>query len=82
VRILLDTHVLLWWLFADERLTTDMEAVIADRTNDILVSGASGFEIAVKQAIGKLDAPDDLPEQLATSGFSELPVTVLHGLEV
>ena len=54
MRCLLDTHVLLWWLFDDPKLTASIRDVIADPENTILVSSAAAFEIATKHRIGKL----------------------------
>jgi PIN domain nuclease of toxin-antitoxin system len=82
VRILLDTQVLLWWLFEDPRLTAPVSEAISSETNEILVSAVSALEIATKQVIGKLEAPDDLEGQLEVSAFQELPVTIAHCLEV
>jgi PIN domain nuclease of toxin-antitoxin system len=82
VRALLDTQILLWWLFDDPRLGKQLAGVISDEDNDIAVSPVSAFEIATKAMIGKLEVPDDLEEQLEASAFRELPMTFAHGLEV
>lgn len=82
MRLLLDTQVLLWWMFADPRLSEQAAAAITEVDNEILVSAVSAFEITTKQLIGKLDAPDDLEQQLESSAFRELPVTIAHCLEV
>ena len=79
--LLLDTHVLLWWL-ADEPLSDDARAAISDGRTAVRVSAASAWEIAIKKALGKLQAPDDLPEQLERHRFQPLPITVQHGLAV
>ena len=68
MRLLLDTHALLWWL-ADEELVVAARAVIADPANSVAVSAASGWEISIKKALGKLVAPDDLEQQMLTNGF-------------
>lgn len=80
MKLLLDTHVLLWWLGDLPQLTADARALIQDDSNDIAVSAVSAFEVSTKQAIGKLAAPDDLEEQVEASGFASLPVTLRHGL--
>ncbi|HET9143542.1 type II toxin-antitoxin system VapC family toxin [Actinophytocola sp.] len=82
MRLLLDTQVLLWWLFADRRLGADATQAITNADNDVLVSAVSAFEICTKQAIGKVQAPDDLEQQLMASSFQELPVTMAHSFEV
>jgi PIN domain nuclease of toxin-antitoxin system len=79
VRLLLDTHVLLWWL-ADEGLAPGARTAIADPGNVVAVSAVSAWEIAIKKALGKLDAPDDLEDQVRDSGFDPLPVTIADGL--
>ena len=62
MRVLLDTHALLWWFDGDRRLPKRMQALIADEGNEILVSAASAWEIATKARLGKL------PQALAIAG--------------
>jgi PIN domain nuclease of toxin-antitoxin system len=78
--MLLDTHVLLWWLFDDPNLNPGVANLIANGGESITVSAVSGFEIATKQALGRLNAPDDLEEQVEQSGFTQLPLTLAHGV--
>jgi PIN domain nuclease of toxin-antitoxin system len=84
VRVLLDTHALLWWLFDDPALTAAARAAIAAAENAILVSAASGWEIATKHRIGKLpeagDVPVDLPRYLRKARFTVLPIALDHAL--
>ena len=80
MRLLLDTHVLLWWMAGDHRLPPAARTAIANPAHDVLVSAASAWEIGIKKALGKLSAPDDLPEQLTGQGFDALPVSVRDGL--
>lgn len=79
MRLLLDTHALLWWL-ADEGLTTDARDAIADPANLVMVSAASAWEISIKKALGKLAAPDDLEHQVQAGGFAPLPISIGHGI--
>lgn len=79
MRLLLDTHALLWWLDDDARLEKSAVDAIAG-AELVAVSAASAWEIGLKQAIGTLRGPDDLSAELATNGFTELPVTVAHAL--
>lgn len=81
MRLLLDTHVLLWWLAESPKLPKATKARIAD-AELVYVSAASVWEMAIKTAIGKLDAPDDLEEQLPRHRFEQLPVLVSHALAV
>ena len=78
--LLLDTHVLLWWLADDPRLTPAMREAIADPLTPVVVSAASAWEAAIKAAVGKLTMPSGLREELAWHGFTELPVTLEDGL--
>ena len=79
MRLLLDTHALLWWL-ADEGLTTPARDAIADPGNVVMVSAASAWEISIKKALGKLAAPDDLEHQVLASGFLPLQISLAHGV--
>jgi PIN domain nuclease of toxin-antitoxin system len=78
--VLLDTHILLWWLAADPALPEPAGTVIADPETDVVVSAATAWEIAIKQAAGRLDAPDDLLEVLLVSGFGTLGISAAHAL--
>ena len=79
MRLLLDTHALLWWL-ADEGLSAEAREAIADPGNLVVVSAATAWEISIKKALGKLAAPDDLEHQLATGGFEPLPIGIAHAV--
>lgn len=81
MRLLLDTHAVIWWLADDPHLGVMAADAIGNPDNVVFVSAVSGFEIATKKKAGKLDAPDDLPDQIRESAFEELPVTLFHGLE-
>lgn len=80
MRLLLDTHVVLWVLADHRSLSSASRAAIADPENDVAVSAASAWEIAIKRALGRLSAPDDLETVLEASGFEPLPITVGHAL--
>jgi PIN domain nuclease of toxin-antitoxin system len=75
MRLLLDAHALLWWLADDPSLDRNARDLIADPTNEVIVSAVTVWEIAIKRAIGKLSAPDGLAAVLERSGFIEAPVT-------
>jgi PIN domain nuclease of toxin-antitoxin system len=81
---LIDTHVLLWWLFDDSRLSETAKGAIRDPGNDIYVSSASAWEISTKFRLGKMpnaqDAAENLPALLRQSRMKELAVTIKHGL--
>lgn len=83
MKLLLDTHALLWWLAGDRRLSKRARALIGDEANEIHVSAASAWEVATKHRIGRLpDAGDlvaDFAGQVAEQGFLSLPITLEHG---
>jgi len=78
-RLLLDTHVLLWWLSDDPRLGQAARQAIANPKNQVYVSAASTWEISIKQSLGKLSAPDDMDGIVEDAGFDKLPITLFHG---
>ena len=78
-RLLLDTHTFLWWLTDDARLGVAARAAIALPANQVFVSAVTGWEIAIKRALGKLEAPDGLDEAIEREGFLHLPVSFRHG---
>ena len=83
-RLLLDTHVLLWWLFDDHRLTALARSIIQNPANTILVSSASGWEISTKHRLGKLpqaeEAVSKLPSLLQRARMDVLPISIEHAL--
>jgi PIN domain nuclease of toxin-antitoxin system len=79
VGLLLDTRVVLWWLADDPTLADDIKTRL-DHEPDVYVSAATIWEVAIKQAIGKLPEPAGLPERIRDSGFAELPITSRHAI--
>ena len=77
--LLLDTHVVLWWLTDDPALSDNIKDQL-DHEPDVYVSAATVWEVAIKQAMGKLKEPADLPERIRDSGFRELPITSEHAI--
>jgi PIN domain nuclease of toxin-antitoxin system len=86
MRALLDTHAFLWFVLNDSQLGSTARAVIADPQNEIEISPASYWEIAIKISIGKysLNEPFQpfMEQQIATNRFRILPVTVSHAAVV
>ena len=83
MRLLLDTHAFLWWVFADPKLSRAARTAITDEAqNSVFVSAASAWEIATKYRIGKLSdarvVAEDLSGTIAAEGFNPLAVSVLH----
>jgi PIN domain nuclease of toxin-antitoxin system len=79
VRLLLDTHIVLWWLADDPTLSDEIKTML-DHELDVYVSPASVWEVSIKQAIGKLKEPADIPERIRDSAFRELPITSEHAI--
>ena len=75
--LLLDTHVLLWWLNGDPIEPAAAEA-IGDPTSEVLVSAASIWEIAIKRALRKLDVEGSVAEATVATGFNLLSVSAVH----
>jgi len=81
MRLLLDTHALLWWATGDRRLTPRVRETLGDVESDVAVSAASLWEIASKRALGRIDVDlDELVTTVVEDGFSELPVRIGHTL--
>jgi len=78
VRVLLDTHVVLWWLADDPALADEIKHLL-DAEPDAYVSAATLWEVSIKQALGKL-GPADLAERVRDAGFRELPMTMAHAI--
>lgn len=78
MNVLLDTHVLLWWLNDDRALSQDAREVIGNEENLIFVSAATVWEIRIKEALGKLDVPPDFGQVLQAQPFLFLDITVAH----
>jgi len=77
VRLLLDTHVVLWWLSDDPTLSEEVKTLI-DEEPEVYVSPATVWEVTIKQALGKIKHPADLPERIRDSDFRELPIRFEH----
>ena len=86
MRVLLDTHAFLWWITDSPALTPLAREVIADGRNELFLSAASGWEIAIKAQRGRLELPETpqefVSEQLALNHIFSLPVLMSHALHV
>ena len=81
MRLLLDTHVLLWWLGDDPKLTRDARALIANPDNDVIVSSASVREMSIKAAVGRLQIElEEIEKAIAKTGFQSLPIGMRHAM--
>jgi len=86
MKALLDTHVWLWLQTTPERLSGEALALVEDTSNDLFLSAASAWEIAIKYALGKLPLPEPpdryVPSRLELSGTAALPVEIRHAVRV
>ncbi len=86
MNLLLDTNALLWSLGDPDRLGVAARLLVSEPGNVVYVSAASAWEIALKVALGKLEAPDDpsawLPDAVRASRFTPLSITIEHALGV
>lgn len=78
MNLLLDTHVLLWWLDDHPSLSEKARTSISNGENLVFVSAAVIWEIRVKQALGKLEIPADFRQVLERQAFEMLSVTAKH----
>lgn len=81
MKYLLDTHTLLWWLDNNPTLSSSAREVIVNPNNLIVVSAVSAWEISIKKAIGKLEAPSDLQATIKRNRFEPLSISIQDGLE-
>lgn len=84
MRLLLDTHALLWWSSGDDQFSDNARAAIVDEDNEKLISAATAWEISTKYRLGKLPEAEelvlDMPGYMANQNFIELPITLEHAL--
>jgi len=78
MKLLLDTHVLLWWLDDSPRLPALVRELIADPEKTVFISAATLWEIRIKQRLGKLSLPSDFDAVLDASSFHWLPISRTH----
>jgi len=86
MKVLLDTHAFLWWITDSPKLSARAREVIQDSNNELFFSAASGWEIAIKAQLGRLQLPDNLEqfilEQLSLNAILVLPIQLRHALRV
>ena len=76
-KYLLDTHIFLWWMSDAEQLSQEVFDIISDGSNQIYISSATIWEIAIKEALGKLEVDADLDHAIEENGFVELKVSAI-----
>jgi PIN domain nuclease of toxin-antitoxin system len=82
VRLLVDTHAALWLLDEDKRLSRSAEEALTRPSNEVLLSAAVVWEVAIKRSLGKLDAPDGFAEVLLNGGAAPLAISLEHAQAV
>jgi PIN domain nuclease of toxin-antitoxin system len=82
VRLLADTHAALWLLGDDERLSSRADQILTDASNEVMLSAAVVWEVAIKRSLGKLDAPDGFARLLLDAGAVPLAVSIDHARAV
>lgn len=82
MRLLLDTHILLWAIMSPDRLSAAEASAIRDPTNEVFVSVASLWELAIKASLGRLMIPPRLIETLAATRIQMLMIEIDHALNV
>ena len=86
MKILLDTHCWLWWFLAPERMSERAKEIIAEPRNELFLSAASAWEIAIKCGLGKLSLPSPpeqyVPDRMSLQGMQALPIHHSHALQV
>lgn len=82
MNLILDTHIILWWMDDNRLLPQKYRLAVADKNNICFVSAVSVWEISIKSAIGKLDIPDNYLDVLLDQNFKELPVSWQHACKV
>jgi PIN domain nuclease of toxin-antitoxin system len=78
LKLLLDTHAALWWLSDDDRVGDAAARRLNDESDDVLLSAAVVWEVAIKRSLGKLRAPPDFGPTLREAGARALPITLEH----
>lgn len=87
MKALLDTHTFLWWITDSSQLSQHAREIISNRTNNLYLSAASGWEIVIKASLGKIKLPQDdilpfITEQLTVNAITPLSVQMNHACQV
>ncbi|MBI2376195.1 MAG: type II toxin-antitoxin system VapC family toxin [Deltaproteobacteria bacterium] len=82
MKLLLDTHVFLWWRADSPKLKAKVRNAIAAGDNEVFISGAVAWEIVIKRALGRLEFDGSVGAAATEEGFAPLPITLAHADEV
>lgn len=78
MKLLLDTHVFLWWRLDDDRLTPNARTIVLNERNEVVVSAATAWEIVIKRGLGRLEFEGRVDDAVREEGFGLLPVSFAH----
>jgi PIN domain nuclease of toxin-antitoxin system len=86
MKVLLDTHTFLWWITDNPKLSSHVSKIIGDGRNELFLSAASGWEIAIKAKLGRIKIPDKpeqfVSEQMVANAIQGLPIQISHALHI
>ncbi|MGH7799871.1 MAG: type II toxin-antitoxin system VapC family toxin [Thermodesulfobacteriota bacterium] len=86
MKALLDTHTFLWWITDDIRLSSSAREIITNGDNELFLSAATGWEIAIKAQLGRIKLPKEphsfIADQLRLNSIQSLPIQMGHALHV
>ena len=82
MKLLLDTHIILWWLEDSDKLSREAVKLISSPNNAVIISAVSIWEIRIKEQLGKLDLPKNLLMILEQQRFEHLPITFKDADEI
>ncbi len=86
MKALLDTHTFLWWITDNPKLSSRVRKIIGDGKNELFLSAASGWEIAIKAQLGRIKIPNKpeifISEQMVINAIQGLPIQISHAVHV
>jgi PIN domain nuclease of toxin-antitoxin system len=86
MKVVLDTHAFLWWIADDDQLPSSARSIIGNRENELFLSAATGWEIAIKAKLGRIHLPGKvdsfIAKQLELNDIYSLPIHMSHALNV
>lgn len=86
MKVLLDTHTFLWWITDDNRLSSSAREIITNGDNELFLSAAAGWEIAIKAQLGRIKLPKEphsfIAEQLRLNSIQSIPIHMSHALHI
>lgn len=83
MKVLLDTHALVWWFEGSSKLSSQASEILANKRNFLLLSAAAAWELAIKASLGKINGLEivtELSAQVEQGGFTELPINIVQAV--